>query len=272
MVGPVKTRTSILPKLGTGAYARVLTTVSNILLSCPYPVFAEIFAEGMDPDDQVAKVVSEQLGEFVELVGGPVQVNESLLKPLTVCASVEETVVRDAVSATFCLFREKRNMQSHFSVISNKQASTSLSTIARTLDDTTDFCRIVIEELTKTDNWFTSKVSACAIFEAAYPNANSDTKANLLATFAALAKDSTPMVRRSAAKHIGVSKLTFVVFSTKSSDLFFAIPRDLRGLLLRTPRLTSSSTSSRSSAHCATTRPTALRLPPSTSPWLKLRS
>jgi len=155
MVGPVKTRTSILPKLGT-----------------------EIFAEGMDPDDQVAKVVSEQLGEFVELVGGPVQVNESLLKPLTVCASVEETVVRDA-------------------------ASTSLSTIARTLDDTTDFCRIVIEELTKTDNWFTSKVSACAIFEAAYPNANSDTKANLLATFAALAKDSTPMVRRSAAKHIG---------------------------------------------------------------------
>jgi serine/threonine-protein phosphatase 2A regulatory subunit A len=83
------------------------------------------------------------------------------------------------------------------------KAATSLSKIASTLDDTTDFCRIVVEDLAKSENWFTSKVSACALFQAPYPNASSDTKANLLAMFAALAKDSTPMVRRAAAKNIG---------------------------------------------------------------------
>lgn len=60
-----------------------------------------------------------------------------------------------------------------------------------------------------TGDWFTSRTSACALFAAAYPTASTETQTEMRRMFAALVSDDTPMVRRAAAKALGVSYLTF---------------------------------------------------------------
>jgi len=54
-------------------------------------------------------------------------------------------------------------------------------------------------------DWFTSRTSACALFAAPYPNANPDAQAEMRRMFGVLGADDTPMVRRAAAKALGVS-------------------------------------------------------------------
>lgn len=57
-------------------------------------------------------------------------------------------------------------------------------------------------------DWFTSRTSACALFAAPYPTATVETQGEMRRMFAALAADDTPMVRRAAAKALGVSTYT----------------------------------------------------------------
>ena len=54
-------------------------------------------------------------------------------------------------------------------------------------------------------DWFTSRTSACALFAAPYPNASPDAQAEMRRMFAVFGNDDTPMVRRAAAKALGVS-------------------------------------------------------------------
>lgn len=56
-----------------------------------------------------------------------------------------------------------------------------------------------------TGDWFTSRTSACALFAAAYPNAAPEAQEEMRRLFAALVADDTPMVRRAAARALGVS-------------------------------------------------------------------
>jgi serine/threonine-protein phosphatase 2A regulatory subunit A len=53
-------------------------------------------AEATEDEDEVLVALAEELGGFVDLVGGP-QFASVLVEPLEVLAGVEETVVRDRV-------------------------------------------------------------------------------------------------------------------------------------------------------------------------------
>lgn len=62
----------------------------------------------MEDDDEVLLVMAEELGGFVDLVGGPDKA-VCLLGPLGALAMVEETVVRDKVRAGGKRNRRRRN-------------------------------------------------------------------------------------------------------------------------------------------------------------------
>ena len=57
--------------------------------------------ESLDDEDEVLLALAEELGNFVEYVGGP-QWAHLLLSPLENLAAVEETLVRDKVRSTRC--------------------------------------------------------------------------------------------------------------------------------------------------------------------------
>src|SRR3546814_1430434 len=76
-----------------------------------------------DDEDEVLLALAEQLGKFVDHIGGPEE-SKCLLEPLEKLATVEETVVRDKRSeehtselqslmrnsyAVFCLKKKKQN-------------------------------------------------------------------------------------------------------------------------------------------------------------------
>lgn len=60
-------------------------------------VRACVYAEATDDEDEVLVALAEELGGFVDLIGGGAQYATILVEPLEVLAGVEETVVRDRV-------------------------------------------------------------------------------------------------------------------------------------------------------------------------------
>jgi serine/threonine-protein phosphatase 2A regulatory subunit A len=54
-------------------------------------------AESVEDEDEVLVALSEELGSFIEYVGGP-QWGHVLLSPLENLAAIEEPVVRDKVA------------------------------------------------------------------------------------------------------------------------------------------------------------------------------
>lgn len=54
------------------------------------------FTESVEDEDEVLVALSEELGNFIEYVGGP-QWGHVLLSPLENLAAIEEPVVRDKV-------------------------------------------------------------------------------------------------------------------------------------------------------------------------------
>jgi serine/threonine-protein phosphatase 2A regulatory subunit A len=52
--------------------------------------------------------------------------------------------------------------------------------------------------------WFTSRTSSAALYPAAYPHVSPAIQDELRKGFTALSSDDTPMVRRAAAKWLGV--------------------------------------------------------------------
>ncbi len=60
--------------------------------NCPY-------TESVEDEDEVLVALSEELGSFIEYVGGP-QWGHVLLSPLENLAAIEEPVVRDKVRAS----------------------------------------------------------------------------------------------------------------------------------------------------------------------------
>lgn len=67
----------------------------------PFPYTAHVhtpdtIAESVEDEDEVLVALSEELGNFIEYVGGP-QWGHVLLSPLENLAAIEEPVVRDKV-------------------------------------------------------------------------------------------------------------------------------------------------------------------------------
>ncbi|RMZ82741.1 hypothetical protein DV738_g1563, partial [Chaetothyriales sp. CBS 135597] len=133
--------------------------------------------DSVEDEDEVLTALAEELGNFVEYVGGP-DYGHVLLTPLENLAAIEEPLVRD-------------------------KAVESLNKISEELS------RQQIEEyfipltirLSKAD-WFTSKISATGLYVAPYRTATPQSQQLLRTQFAALVHDETPMVRRQAANNL----------------------------------------------------------------------
>jgi len=99
---------------------------------------------------------------------------ELLIAPLEHLAAQEETVVRDQAIASLCTIVEKRPQ------LVPEYLVPALHRLA-----------------TKTD-FFTARVSACALFPTSYKHASDDQKVSLRRAYTQLCADETPMVRRAA--------------------------------------------------------------------------
>eukprot|EP01117_Protostelium_nocturnum_P012157 TRINITY_DN4460_c0_g1_i2.p1 TRINITY_DN4460_c0_g1~~TRINITY_DN4460_c0_g1_i2.p1 ORF type:complete len:741 (-),score=293.39 TRINITY_DN4460_c0_g1_i2:57-2279(-) len=135
--------------------------------------------ESTDDEDEVLLALSEELGGFIDLVGGAEHAS-SILPPLeSLAAIVEETTVRE-------------------------KAVESLNKVAEAIPNESfkDTFVQLVKRLSSGD-WFTSRTSACGLYAVAYRKSSEDTRKELRSSFLQLCKDETPMVRRSAASSFG---------------------------------------------------------------------
>lgn len=133
-----------------------------------------------DDEDEVFAVLADQLSKFVPFVGGN-KFATLLLPALEILASTEETLVRD-------------------------KAVNSLNIIGQELSQEQLFQEFIplIENLA-TNEWFSSKVSACGLFRSVLVRVKDDKfRKELLGLYLQLVQDDTPMVRRAAGKHLPV--------------------------------------------------------------------
>lgn len=109
--------------------------------------------ECMSDEDEILVSIAEELGGFVELVGG-ISHGHCLLEPLESLAAIEETVVRD-------------------------KAVESTNIIVDMMNDATTWILPMIKRLSEGD-WFTSRVSAASLFPTAFKKCTgADTKEEL---------------------------------------------------------------------------------------------
>ncbi|KAL9619005.1 MAG: hypothetical protein Q9160_006326 [Pyrenula sp. 1 TL-2023] len=133
--------------------------------------------DSVEDEDEVLTALSEELGNFVEYVGGP-EYGHCLLSPLENLAAIEEPLVRD-------------------------KAVESLNKICEQLSAhqvEENFVPLTIR-LSKAD-WFTSKISATGLYTIPYKKSSTHVQQALRQQFGHLVHDETPMVRRSSANNL----------------------------------------------------------------------
>ena len=128
-------------------------------------------------DGEVQMILATCLGNLVKYVGGN-DYAHVLLGPLKVLASAEEAIVRD---------KAIESMGTVCNCIPSANADTNLMQTAHDL---------------ASNEYFTSRASACAFIVRIYSKVSEANKTNLRALFKQLVGDETPMVRRSALKNL----------------------------------------------------------------------
>ncbi|KYK56693.1 protein phosphatase PP2A regulatory subunit A [Drechmeria coniospora] len=159
--------------------------------------------ESVEDEDEVLVALSEELGSFIEFVGGP-QWGHVLLSPLENLAAIEEPVVRDKA------------------VESLNKICESLST-----QQVEEYFTPLTIRLSKAD-WFTSKVSGCGLYTAPYKKVSPPIQEQLRQQFGLLVHDDTPMVRRQAATNMAkfVKEMTAAVAIEEMIPLFQHLVQD----------------------------------------------
>ncbi|KAI5288982.1 hypothetical protein KEM54_004598 [Ascosphaera aggregata] len=133
--------------------------------------------DSVEDEDEVLTALSEELGGFVEYVGGPEHAHV-LLSPLENLAAIEEPLVREKAVESLnkiCTDLSPPQTEAHFLPL--------------------------IHRLSKAD-WFTSRISATGLFATPYTTLPHPSQAALRTLFAQLVHDDTPMVRRQAANNL----------------------------------------------------------------------
>eukprot|EP00744_Colponema_vietnamica_P003663 GILI01005585.1.p1 GENE.GILI01005585.1~~GILI01005585.1.p1 ORF type:complete len:585 (+),score=223.80 GILI01005585.1:42-1796(+) len=148
--------------------------------------------ELVDDEDDILLALAEELGKLSEKVGGPSEAHV-LLIPLEILATVEESLVRDKAVESMCIIGE---------LLSNSQLS--------------EFFVPCMKRLAQGD-WYTSRISASGLFACAYTRVPAALQTDLRQLYTTLCRDDTPMVRRSAALHLG--KFAAAIGATVKSDL-----------------------------------------------------
>lgn len=170
----------------TTAPSRAYTVHTRVLTMAP---------ESVEDEDEVLTALGDELGNFVEYVGGP-EHGHVLLSPLENLATIEEPLVRDKVRncEQACTRREADLPM---------QAVESLNKICEHLSQQQVeqyFIPLTIR-LSKAD-WFTSKISATGLYNTPYQHATPASQEGLRQQFSQLVHDDTPMVRRQAANNL----------------------------------------------------------------------
>lgn len=131
----------------------------------------------MEDEDEVLTALSEQLGGFVEYVGGR-EYAHVLLSPLENLAAIEEPLVRE-------------------------KAVESLNKVCEELSQqqVEQYFIPLVEKLAGVD-WFMSKVSATGLFTAPYKKATPQTQQKLRSLFSRLVHDEAPLVRRQSGSNL----------------------------------------------------------------------
>ena len=133
--------------------------------------------ESVEDEDEVLTALSEELGSFVEYVGGP-EYGHVLLSPLENLAAIEEPLVREKAVESLnkiCKELSQPQVEDHFIPLTVR--------------------------LSKAD-WFTSKISATGLYNVPYGKATPPSQEGLRQQFGQLVHDETPMVRRQAANNL----------------------------------------------------------------------
>ncbi|GAB7358108.1 hypothetical protein MBLNU230_g0268t1 [Neophaeotheca triangularis] len=133
--------------------------------------------ESIEDEDEVLTALSDELGGFVEYVGGP-DYGHVLLSPLENLATIEEPLVRDKACESLnkiCEQLSQQQVEQHFIPLTIR--------------------------LSKAD-WFTSKISATALYNTPYQHSGPQAQEGLRSEFSRLVHDDTPMVRRQAANNL----------------------------------------------------------------------
>ncbi|OQN97565.1 hypothetical protein B0A48_16719 [Cryoendolithus antarcticus] len=133
--------------------------------------------ESVEDEDEVLTALSDELGGFVEYVGGP-DYGHVLLSPLENLATIEEPLVRDKAVESLnkiCEQLSQKQTEEHFIPLTFR--------------------------LSKAD-WFTSKISATGLYNTPYQNASPQFQEQLRQHYSQLVHDETPMVRRQAANNL----------------------------------------------------------------------
>ncbi|EAW08176.1 protein phosphatase 2A structural subunit TPD3 [Aspergillus clavatus NRRL 1] len=133
--------------------------------------------DSVEDEDEVLTALSEELGNFVEYVGGP-EFGHVLLSPLENLAAIEEPLVREKAVESLNKIGEE---------LSEKQIE--------------EFFVPMVLRLSKAD-WFTSKVSATGLYCIPYRKSQPSVQQSLRQYFGGLVHDETPMVRRQAANNL----------------------------------------------------------------------
>ncbi|KXJ94403.1 armadillo-type protein [Microdochium bolleyi] len=159
--------------------------------------------ESVEDEDEVLVALSEELGTFIEYVGGP-EWGHVLLSPLENLAAIEEPVVRD-------------------------KAVESLNKICDALSaqQVEEYFIPLTVRLSKAD-WFTSKVSGCGLYTAPYKKVGPPFQEQLRQQFGLLVHDDTPMVRRQSATNMAkfVKEMPAAVVIDEMIPLFQHLVQD----------------------------------------------
>ncbi|KAK6822593.1 putative protein phosphatase 2A A chain [Apiospora arundinis] len=159
--------------------------------------------ESVEDEDEVLVALSEELGSFIEYVGGP-QWGHVLLSPLENLAAIEEPVVRD-------------------------KAVESLNKICEELSpqQVEEYFIPLTIRLAKAD-WFTSKVSGCGLFTTPYKKVSPTIQVQLRQQFGLLVHDETPMVRRQSATNMAkfVKEMPAAIVVDEMIPLFQHLAQD----------------------------------------------
>merc|ERR1719502_231608 len=175
----VEIRLNSIRRLGTIAVALGVDRTRNELV--PF------LTEQIEDEDEVLLALAEELGGFLEHVGGAEHAT-CLLPPLEQLSTTEETVVRE------------KAVESLVKICNEMKAA----------DVADSFVRLVRN--LATGDWFTSRISACGLFATAYKKLRDDgyngtDTAELRRLFVQLCDDDTPMVRRAVSSNFGTFSL-----------------------------------------------------------------
>jgi serine/threonine-protein phosphatase 2A regulatory subunit A len=149
--------------------------------------------DGVDDEDEVLLALGNCLGKMVEHVGGPLHAH-TLLRPLELLLTVEETLVRETATNSCQQIADQLPTES----FQNDYAA-------------------MIRRLAATE-WFTARISSAGLLAAAHSRlTDPEQRTEHVKLFSRLCSDDTPMVRRVAAQYLG--KLLLSVVETDGREV-----------------------------------------------------